>query len=391
MTLITILKAKKWIRNTFIAEMVIFISGCGMYLQEKPTLTSPLAFPDSPSMSSPLPTAIVTINTPLAKPIPNASPIPVALDAQRWVHFDSPLEVLQAGFYGIAQARDEAMWFIGLSDAWKIYRYDQKNWTVYNPDDISIFRGKAPQSLAADHDGTMWFGTDQNEIVSFNGKTWKSQTVENGGYRENTILSIIIRKNGELCAISVEGMSCRSKGKWIRHRIAMPKNIRVSEAVLTFQDNIWLSLSNGLLYFYDGNIWESYRISQWIGPVAARQDGSLWIFTNEGLGKRNRSGKVFYLDLPSALWANPAFSLYEMDDGTLWYGCGSGDSGLGVVLYRIDEVFETIDGKILKKRDNPFLYSYRYPFGNVNKIVQSKDGAVWLATDNGIFRYSLNK
>lgn len=394
------LKMEKRIRNALIATILIFILGCGMNLQGASTPADPVPSLTTMRAGSHSPTGVAVVNASSAEPTLRArateapTPTPVPLDPQRWEHFYSPAEGPRIAFYDIAEAKDGTMWFVGSLE--KIYRYDLKNWTIYQPDDIPDFQGKWPHSVAAAPDGTIWVGTDQNEIVSFDGTTWASQTVEEGGYRANAIVSILIRSNGELCAVSLEGMSCQNKGKWTHHRFDLLKEeVKLANAVLTPQDEIWVSLFNGWLYFYDGHTWESHRFGDWMGLIAASHDDSLWVYTgvrrDGGLGKQSRSGNIIYLDVPPALVDNPPFSLLEMQDGTLWYGCGGGDGGLGVVIYQDNGIFKTIDGILLKKGEDPFLYYYRYPFSDINKIFQSKDGSVWLATSNGIFRYSLNK
>jgi len=301
-------------------------------------------------------------------------------------------------FYDIAEAPDGTMWFIGSSDDMKIYRYDLKTWTIYQPEDISAFQGKEPRSVAAAPDGTVWVGTAQNEIVSFDGTTWASQTVDEGGYRANWILSILIRSDGELCAVSSEGMSCQNKGKWTHRRFDLPQEkVNLASAILTPKDGIWVSLNNGWLYFYDGRTWESYQMGEWMGPVAASHDGSLWVRTSirigGGLGKRSRSGEIAYLDIPPALWSVTAtpLSLLELEDGTLWYGTIGGYAGLGLVIYQGNGIFKTADSKLLKKGQDYDLYYGQYPFGNVYRIFQSRTGAVWLATNEGLFRYTPGK
>jgi len=304
-------------------------------------------------------------------------------------------------FYDIAEAPDGTMWFIGWSagmNGMEIYRYDLKTWTIYQPEDIPTFQGKKPQSVAAAPDGTIWVGTDQNEIVSFDGTIWASQTVDEGGYRGLAILSIVIRSNGELCAVSLEGMSCQNRGKWTHHRFDPSKEeVHFWNAVLTPQDEIWVSLSTDQLYFYDGDTWESLQIDNQGGPVAASHDGSLWIRTSirsgGSLGKRSRSGEIAYFDVPPALMSVTAtpLSLLELEDGTLWYGTVGGYDGLGLVIYQGNGIFKTADGKLLKKGQDYDLYYGRYPFGNIYEIFQSKTGAVWLATNAGLFQYTPGK
>jgi ligand-binding sensor domain-containing protein len=388
----------KLAQTVIIAGMVIVVLGCALNFEKTPASDQPSFSSIATVTDSPGPTLTPTfIVIPTLTPIPQTptvTPVPVVLDPKKWKHITLPAEDIPTGKYEFAQAGDGAIWLVGI----KIYRYDFKNWRVYDPQNIPVLKDKGIEAITVAPNGTVWFGTDMNEIVSFDGKTWASQTVEEGGYRKNEIVSIVARKNGELCAVSIEGMSCRKDtGGWIRHPIVLQNEVNhvyVCNVILSPSDEIWVPLTNGLLYHYDGENWEGWRINQGMGPVALSSDGSLWIVDGEGLQKRTISGNttnIIHHELLDNLWEYPPNFMYEAKDGTLWIGCMGGNIGYQLIRYNRKGTFETADDKVIPMQYDPSDYlGIKYPFGHVYRIFQSRDGAIWFGTDNGIFRYHSN-
>jgi ligand-binding sensor domain-containing protein len=362
--------------------VLIFLSGCGVVFR-KESFQDGIELTTAPTFTlrPPSSTSTLTPESHLFLATPNIAS--TELDSSHWTHFTSPIDILQSDVQHIGQAEDGTMWFGGRN----IYHYDGEDWTIYDQRAIPAIRGSIVISLAIAPNRTIWFGTDMNEIVSFNGTTWTSQTVEDGGYRENWITSIVIRRNGELCAISIEGMSCRNKGNWIRHPIVISDTagrVYVKKAVLTSTDEIWVPVDNGFLYHYDGENWESSKVSSWICCIASSQDGSLWFFGHEGFGKRDIDGNIAYKWAP-AIILRYVTTIKEANDGTLWIGTGG---GLQVVRY-VNGVFVTVDGIMVNSSgDERNLFDvHGFPFYHIHNIFQAKDGSIWLGTVGGIFRF----
>jgi len=390
----TVFFKQKWVVPAIlIAAMIFSFSACVSKRMTTPGPTpqsQPPANTISPSASTtpqpPLTTVAPTLlpsRTPGMPPIPN----PVSLDPQKWEHITLPFEEYRTANFRFAQNEVGTIWITST----KLYRYDFKNWIVYDPREIPSLDKKWIHSLAVDPKGTVWIGTDKNEIVSFDGKSWNSQSVEEGGYRDNPIESVLIRKNGELCAISDEGMSCKKdEGQWIRYPFVSQSQASVRQAILSPKDEIWISLYYGWLYHYDGKKWESSQIGKLLGPIASASDDSLWIYGSEGLKKRTNSGNIIIDIIFPYNWKCMAGDLYEARDGTLWIGCFNGTEGYQIIQYKKSGVFETVDNKIINKQDDPSLLKKQYPFGHIYSIFQSKDGSIWFGADYGIFRYHSN-
>ena len=372
----------RWQLRIFVAiEIAILLSGCGTILKGTPNqgstelppaLTSTPVFPSPTSTVSPVPFLLT----------PSATPIP--LDPNHWTLFTSPIDVLQSDVHHIDQAQNGTMWFGGF----KIYRYDGKNWSVYDQKSIPVFRGHVIKSLAVTPNGTVWIGTESNEVVRFDGTSWTSHTVEDGGYRKNLITSIMIRKNGELCAISIEGMSCLNGDNWVRHPIVVQKTsnqVYVGNAVLTTTDEIWVPLGNGVLYHYDGTNWESSQVSSWICCLSANQGDSLWIIDHEGFGKLNPTNRKIDYQWAPALILEYTLAMKAARDGTVWFGTGEGYE----VAHYINGSYITVDGQIMNDSiaQQESVSRKSFPFFHVSYIFQAMDGSMWFGTVGGIFRY----
>jgi len=325
-------------------------------------------------------------------PIPTWSPNPltptpltISLDSNHWEKILIPFDSEYSGIYQIIQSKNGDIWVRGT---FNIFQYHLKKWYQYIPQNIPEIRGKSVESIADGSDGSIWFGTAQNEILSFNGKSWTSETVRPGGYRENVIDSLVFRNTGELCAISIEGLSCRENNKSWTHYDFVPEKerIAVQDVVLSPSGDIWITLSNGLLYHFDGKNWENFKIDNWLGPIASSSDGDLWIYSKGKIGKRSIDGKLKFSDVYPFLYYYPPIEMFESNDGTLWLGC-TGDRGYGILRFLKNGIIKTVDGRKLSINDFDPSPEIRYPFGDVYSIFQDKDGYIWFGTLNGLFRY----
>ncbi len=336
------------------------------------------------------------INSPIINqltPIPTWSPNPltptplaISLDSNHWEKIEIPNDPKNSAIYQITQSSNGDIWIRGSIS---FLRFHKNEWHQYLPQNIPEIIGKRIESVVAGSDGTIWFGTAQNEIVSFNGKFWLSETVHSGGYRKNIIEALVFRNTDELCAISTEGLSCRFKNNNWTHYDFLPEKGRVEfqDVVVSPSGDIWITLSNGLLYHFDGKIWENIRIDDWLGPIALAGDKTLWMFNKDRFGKRNNNGDIEFTYTFPILINFPPVEMLESKDGTLWLGC-IGDQGYGILRYIKKGVLVTVDGKELSTKEISPNLNIRYPFGiQVRSIFQDKDGYIWFGTSNGLFRY----
>jgi hypothetical protein len=328
----------------------------------------------------------------------NIEPGLVILDNKTWNH----VELLSGGRWPInfafSESKDGTIWSLAnVSEGLRIYKFSNNKWSEFNPYENPIFLGKRLLSIANDLDGTVLIGTDTNEIISYDGKVWKSQFVKNEKKRKIEIVSLIVRKKGEICAISKEDMSCKNNDdNWTVFPIDSPPNKKgwdsVNNAILSPSDDIWISMNNGWLYHYDGKSWGGNQIADWIGPISTNSKNEIWILTYENdsffLEKKDKNGKSNIFEFFEYRWNCSPHNLLEAKDGTLWIGCLLED-GYQIIKFS-NGVYKSTDDKILENNTNSNLLNKKYPFGLISGIYQSADGKIWFGTSSGIYIYHPN-
>ena len=123
---------------------------------------------------------------------------------------------------------------------------------------------------------------------------------------------------------------------------------------------------------YTTRVWQTHDglPQQTVQAIAQTQDGFLWIGTTGGLLRFDGSRFVTYeRGNAPAFQENSVFSLMTARDGTLWIGTEGG----GLIRMRDGRfrTFGTADGLL---------------DGFVRATLEDASGAIWIGTDNGLFR-----
>jgi len=188
--------------------------------------------------------------------------------------------------------------------------------------------------------------------------------------------------------------------------------------------NMWVGTENGL-YGYDTST-ERYRLvasapAGQIRAVQADREGNLWFVSGLSLFKyRPSSGRLDYYDIAHHFEAS---SICLAADGRVWVATTNGfleryDPGADAFtpfdLFAhsqkvgsrwIEKIYATTDGKILVGTSNQGAKSFTVAMGEyediltynsdgteifVRDFLQVKDGEYWIATESGIFIYSVS-
>lgn len=255
-----------------------------------------------------------------------------------------------------------------------------------------------------DKAGNLWFGTTENGLYKYDGKSFRQFLVADG-LNSNSINDILEDKDGKIWIGSKDGV-CLYDGKtFAKIQIPLPKNLppnknkfyqthSVSDIMQDKTGKLWFVTIDGV-YVYDGKSFTLFPINEAANGFLTSNDkveriledkaGNIWFGgrTNEGVyrydGKsitnfklkeitvQNESVRFESDRIVSHNWAWP-----QMQDknGNIWFSNWG-----GAYCY---------DGKTFtsfKKSDG------LAGNGTVTRIVEDKNGTLWLGGADGLCRY----
>lgn len=220
------------------------------------------------------------------------------------------------------------------------------------------------QSSLQDKSGNLWFGTSDNGLYKYNGKSFR-QFLTADGLNSNTI-SCIFEAKDEKIWIGTDAGLCLYDGKtFTQIKIPLSKNLTPNKA-------------------------EHYRNSHWVFSIIQTKSGKLWFATIDGVyiydGKSlptEQSGFTpFIINESSSGYMssnNNVEHILEDKAGNIWFG-GRGNDG----VYRYDG--KSITNFKLKELTLQFetkqvSHSWAWP------QLQDKDGNIWFSNWAGAYRY----
>ncbi len=264
-------------------------------------------------------------------------------------------------------------------------------------------------SIVQDQEGFMWFGTKDglNKYDGYQFKVYQNEPNNPNSISSNYITELFMDRNGKLLVGTENGiLNIYNAASQTFQRISLPisqsKN-KNSEVINTIaQDktgDIWLgTFGNGLYRIpFLNEQHELAKIKQYRNDSSAKQQlcsniikkifiddrGIIWIGTEKGLNRmdpKTASISSFYFDVkhPDALGSDTDFSISAIDKADnfhLWLGTRSG-------LVKFNTVNNSF--KVFPHHLNIF----RYGWGEINDIVQDRQGELWLATPGELMRFN---
>ncbi len=251
-----------------------------------------------------------------------------------------------------------------------------------------------------DKAGNLWFGTTENGLFKYDGKSFRQFLVADG-LNSNAINAILEDKEGKIWIGTKDGV-CLYDGKtFAKIQIPLPKNLPpnknkyyqthvVHDIMQDKAGKLWFATIDGL-YIYDGKSFTPFLIDEAANGFLSSNDkveriledkeGNIWFGgrTNEGVFRYDGKSTVHFnlkeLTLQfdsrqvSHNWAWPQL---QDKDGNIWFSNWAG-------AYRYDgKTFTSF-----KKSDG--LPGYN---GVVKKIIEDKKGNLWFGGDSGLSRYA---
>jgi ligand-binding sensor domain-containing protein len=255
-----------------------------------------------------------------------------------------------------------------------------------------------------DKTGNLWFGTSDNGLYKYDGKSFR-QFLEGDGLNSNSINDILEDKDGKIWIGTKDGV-CLYDGKtFAKIQIPLPNNLPPNKNKLyqtqivndIMQDKagkLWFVTIDGV-YIYDGKSFTPFLINEAASGFLTSNDkveriledkvGNIWFGgrTNEGVfrydGKSiinfrlkeltivNESVRFEKDRIVSHNWAWPQL---QDKNGNIWFSNWAG-------VYHYDGKTFTCFTKSDGLAGN----------GTVTRIVEDKNGILWLGGADGLCRY----
>ncbi len=297
----------------------------------------------------------------------------------------------------ISVDRDATLWTVSAEETWLrfnrvVYRYDGLSWDIFTKEDG--LQGYYAQDIGTGA-GSVWCLFDSG-ISRFNGNGWDSYPVLFKGKNEVwDDYRIAVASDGTVfCGMSGVLMSCKD-GVWQKHGVdnGLPVDDPIvyhlaantsGQVCVSFlyadYDNMISHNGEGVptltggCYVYDGTEWKKTRINMLstiedfedhVHTLTSAPDGSFWCCYSY----------ILY-ELVDDLW-QPRYRDDELGVNAL-----SADSE-GAIWLSLGDSIACYDGDTMTKYNE----STGYSGGEVYAITGDDNGNVWVAAENGHFKY----
>jgi ligand-binding sensor domain-containing protein len=258
--------------------------------------------------------------------------------------------------------------------------------------------GQYVTGIFEDSNENLWFGTIENGIAKYDGKTLRYFTKKDG-LPSNRVTNAIEDANGNLWFNTDNGVSKYNNGKFTNYLIDKDNfsaNL-VSQFFIDSNGDFWIGTWNGV-YNFDGVEFTNFPIpypkietsinddtKNWITDIKQDSEGNIW-FSRDGYGIAKYDGTSFtHIFKKNGLHSNNVTEIEIDNQNNIWFGMRNGEkdnlnegkprgkSGINKLTADTITSFPEIDA--LTNDD-------------VYEIYKDDSGNIWISTTkNGVYKF----
>ncbi|MCP4216271.1 MAG: diguanylate cyclase [bacterium] len=323
-----------------------------------------------------------------------------------------PRSLSQNNLISICEDKDGLLWLGTASGGVCTFDRNSKLFThyIHNPGDSSSLSSNNACRVFTDADNNIWVGTYSGGLNKFlRGKNefihFKNEPLDPQSLSQNDVFSIYQDRSGVMWVGTVVGLNkfSSSSNRFAHYRNAPtdPDSIQSNDVWALYEDSagsLWAGTVDGLfrmvrnkagketfsrsklMTFGDANGLANGSISAIY--EAPSEPGVLWVGSSDGLSRMEINGKKRFTNYKyrkgqPGIASKEVACIFEDRDTDLWVGTLNG-------LTRMrrdprDKKKFSFDNYVYIPKDTTSLYGYE-----IKKIIQDRNGTLWLASDYGI-------
>lgn len=255
------------------------------------------------------------------------------------------------------------------------------------PTGIIGFGGLA-LSLAHASDDSLWIGADDGLVRIVNGK---GELINFPRKHREFIFSLTCTSNNAVWVVTSHSNLLRyQNNEWTSYRLQyfnFPSK-HVYKMVETADGTLWAE-TDSRIYVFHNNKWSvSYSKhpkfpSHHVHLLKGTPDGALWAITPKGLIRYHNGQPQTYKNDLVTKDSYTYIKFLQTDDGHIWLGA---DTALWCGKLSGDKL-QKITGPWENYKEIP---SDQRGYTDISHLLQTSDGAIWIAGENGVHRFKNN-